>query len=111
MLTARALGVVGAVVCGQLLFGLLAIGALIAARRRASKRTIIQIALIIGFVESFIVAVGLAAANAARGGDDSVTAGLLLYAGGGWAIVQVVILVWVGWVWLSRRRKATSQRP
>jgi len=84
VLSARALGVVGTIVCGQVLFGLLALAALFAARRRASKRTVIQIALIIGFVESFIIAIGLAAANAARGGSDAVTAGLLWYAGGGW---------------------------
>jgi hypothetical protein len=68
----------------------------------------VQIALIIVFVESFIVAIGLAAANAARGGSDAVTAGLLWYAGVGWTVVQVVIVVWVIWIWLERRR---ASRP
>lgn len=88
-----------------MLFGLLAAAALIAARRRASKRAVIQIALIIGFVESFVIAIGMAAANAARGGSDAVTAGLLWYAGGGWALVQVIIVVWIVWIWWERRRE------
>jgi len=100
---ARALGVVGTVVCGQLLFGLLAIAALFVARRRTSKRVVVQIALIIGFVESFILAVGLAAANAAREGSQALTAGLLWYAGGGWLIVQIVIVCWVAWAWWHQR--------
>ena len=108
MLPARALGVVGTIVCGQVLFGLLAAAALFAARRRASRRTVVQIALIIGFVESFIIAIGLVAANAARGGSDAVTAGLLWYAGGGWAVVQVVIVVWIVWVWVQRGRAGRS---
>jgi hypothetical protein len=105
LLPPRALGVIGAVVCGQMLFGLLALAALFAARRRASKRAVIQIALIIGFVESFVIAIGLAAANAARGGSDTVTAGLLWYAGGGWALVQVIIVVWIAWIWWQRRKR------
>jgi len=96
---------VGAVVCGQLLFGLLAAAALFAARRRAGRRVVIQIALIIGFVESFIVAIGLAAANAVRGGSDAVTLGFLWYAGGGWTVVQVAIVAWVGWVWVRGWRR------
>lgn len=103
-MSGRALGVVGVVVLGQLLFGALAIGALVAARRRTSTRVIVQIALIVGFVESFIIALGLAAANAARGGSDAVTASLLWYSGGGWAVVQVVIVVWLIWAWVRRRR-------
>jgi len=97
--------VVGVVVLGQVLFGALAIGALVAARRRTSTRVIVQIALIILFVESFIIAIGLAAANAARGGSDAVTAGLLWYAGGGWGIVQLAIIVWVAWAWVRNRRR------
>jgi hypothetical protein len=102
---ARGLGVVGVVVCGQVLFGMLAIAALVAARRRTSARVVVQIALIIGFVESFIIAIGLAAANAARGGSDSVTAGLLWYAAGGWAVVQLAIVGWVVWAWVQNRRR------
>jgi hypothetical protein len=96
--------VIGAVLCGQFLFGLLALAALIAARRRASKRAVIQIAIIIGFVESFVIAIALAAANAARGGSDAVTSALLWYAGGGWALVQLVIIVWIVWAWVQQRR-------
>jgi hypothetical protein len=103
VLSARGVGVITVVVCGQVLFGLLALAALVAARERATKRAIVQIALIIGFVESFVIAVGVAAANAARGGNDTVTAALLAYAGGGWLIVQVVIVVWIVWVWWRRR--------
>jgi hypothetical protein len=102
----RAFAVIFAVVAGQVLFGLLAGGALFAARGRASRRALVQIALIIGFVESFVIAVGLAAANAARGGSTAVTAGLLWYAGGGWTLVQLVIVYWIVWVWWKRRRAA-----
>jgi hypothetical protein len=92
-------------VCGQVLFGLLAIAALIAARRRTSRRVVIQIAVIIAFVESFILAVGASAGIAARGGNEAVSAALLGYAGVGWLVVQVVIVVWwaVAW-WRSRAR-------
>ena len=106
MLPPRAYGVIGAVLCGQLLFGLLAAAALFAARRRASKRAVVQIALIIAFVESFVIAIGLAAFNAMRGGSDAVTAALLWYAAGGWGIVQVVIVVWIVWVWWDKRRRS-----
>ena len=105
MLVQRAYGVIGVIVCGQMLFGLLAVAALFAARRRASRRAIVQIALIIGFVESFIIAIGLAAANSARGGSEAVTAGLLLYAGGGWVVVQLAIAAWVLWVWWAQRAR------
>lgn len=107
MIAVRAYGVIGAALCGQLLFGMLAAVALLAARRRASKRAVVQIALIIGFVESFVVALALATWNAARGGSDALTSALLIYAGGGWAIVQVVIVVWIVLLWV-RRRKGVS---
>jgi hypothetical protein len=103
-LPARAFGVIFAVVAGQVLFGLLAAGALFAARQRAGKRVVIQIGLIIGLVESFVIAVGIAAANSARGGNAAITAGLLWYAGGGWTIVQFVIVYWIAWVWWKRWR-------
>ena len=108
MLGARALGVVGVIVCGQVLFGLLAGAALFAARRRTSRRVIAQIAIIIGFVESFIIAIGLSAANASRGGSEWVTAALLWYAAGGWLLVQVLILAW--WVWAWRQRRLNRSR-
>lgn len=101
---ASGLGAVGVIVCGQVLFGLLAAAALIAARRRASRRVVIQIAVIIAFVESFVVAVGLSAVNAARGGSVALSAALLWYAGIGWLVVQVVIVVWWAWAWLRTRR-------
>jgi hypothetical protein len=104
MLAPRALGVITAVVCGQVLIGLLAAAALLAARRRASKRAVVQIALIIGFVESFIIAIGLAAWNTAARGSETLTAALLWYAGAGWGVVQLVIVVWITWVWWQRRK-------
>ncbi len=105
-MSGRALGVVGVIVFGQVLFGLFAALALFAARRRASRRALIQIAVIIGFVESFVISIGLAAANSARGGSEAVTSGLLWYAGGGWLVVQLLILVWLAWVWRLGRRKS-----
>jgi hypothetical protein len=102
---------VGVTVCGQLLFGLLAGAALFAARRRTTARTFWQIALIIAFVESFVIAIGLAALNAARGGSAAVTAALLWYTGAGWMVVQIVILVWWAWVWRQnvKRRRAVGE--
>jgi hypothetical protein len=104
LLSQRALGVIGVVVLGQLLIGLLATAALVAARKRVSRRAFVQIALVIGFVVSFAVATGLSAVNSARGGSEAVTAGLLWYVGGGWGVVQIVIVVWVVAVWLRNRR-------
>ena len=104
MVPERGLAAIGALVCGQVLFGGLAAAALVAARRRASRRAVVQVAVIIGFVESFIIAVGLAAANATRGGSDAITAWLLWYAAAGWVVVQVVILAWWAWAWWRSRR-------
>jgi hypothetical protein len=99
----RGLAVVGVMVCGQVLFGLLATAALIAARRRTSRRVVVQIAVIIAFVESFILAVGASAVVAERGGSEAVSAALLGYAGVGWLVVQVVIVVWWAVVWWRSR--------
>ena len=79
-----------------------------AARRRTSRRTFIQVALIIALVESFILAVGASALVAARGGSEAVSAALLGYAGIGWLIVQVGILVW--WFVAWRASKAAPRR-
>lgn len=103
-MSGRALGVVGVLLAGQLLFGLVAAAALLTARKRASRRAVIQVAVIIGVVESFVIAVAAAAFNAARGGSDSVTAGLLRYAGAGWMAVQLIIIVGVVWAWWRSRR-------
>jgi hypothetical protein len=100
----RGLAVVGVMVCGQVLFGLLATVALIAARRRTSRRVVVQIAVIIAFVESFILAVGASAVVAARGGSEAVSAALLAYAGIGWLVVQVAIVVWWAVAWSRARR-------
>ena len=102
------IAVVGAVVAGQVLFGLLAAGALFAARRRTSRRVIVQVALIIVFVESFILAVGASALVSARGGSEAVSAALLWYAGIGWLIVQVGILAWWFFAWRQSRSRASS---
>jgi hypothetical protein len=64
----------------------------------------VQIAVIIVVVESFIVAIGLSAANAARHGSEAVTAALLWYVGIGWVVVQVAILAWWAWAWRQSRR-------
>jgi predicted nucleic acid-binding protein len=104
VLTVRATAAIGVIVCGQLLFGLLAFGALITARRRAGRRQFVQITVIICLVESLIIAIGLAAANAALGGNDAVTAGLLWYVGIGWVAVQAVVVIWIVWFWWRRRR-------
>ncbi|NTU70417.1 MAG: hypothetical protein HGB10_01130 [Coriobacteriia bacterium] len=100
---ARGMAVVAVLIAGQALFGLVAAVALVAARKRASKRAVIQVALIIGAVESFVLAVGAAAVNAARGGSEALTTGLLWYAAGGWIIVQVGICVWWFWAWWMGR--------
>jgi len=98
------MAVVTVLVAGQALFGGVAAVALYAARRRASKRAVGQIAVIIGVVESLVLAVGAAAVNASRGGSDSLTRGLLWYAGAGWIVVQVVIVVWWAWAWRRSSR-------
>jgi hypothetical protein len=105
VLPPSAIGVIVAVLGGLLLFGALALGALVASRHRTSGRVIAQIAVIIVLAESFVIALALAVLNAVRGGSDSVTAGLLWYAGGGWALVQIVIIAWIAWVWWRRRRR------
>lgn len=108
----RGLAVVGVVVLGQVLFGLLATAALVAARRRTSRRVVIQIAVIIGFVESFIIAIGLSAANAAAGGSERVSAWLLWYVAIGWLAVQALILVWWAVSWQrSRMLRGGSKAP
>jgi len=93
------MAVVGVLVAGQVLLGLVAAAALVAARKRASRRAVTQVAVIIGVVESLVLAVGAAAVNAARGGSPGVTAALLWYAGAGWIAVQVIIAVWWFWAW------------
>ncbi len=100
------MAVVGVLVAGQMLFGLVAAAALIAARKRASRRAVVQVAIIIGVVESLVIAVGAAAVNAARGGTESVTAALLWFAGAGWIAVQAVIIVWLVWAWRHSRRSS-----
>jgi uncharacterized membrane protein len=100
------MAVVGVLVFGQVLFGLIAAAALVAARKRASRRSVIQVAVIIGVVESLVIAVGAAAVNAARGGSDALTAGLLWYAVAGWIAVQAVILAWWFWAWRESRRRS-----
>ena len=107
-MSGRAMAVVGVLVSGQVLFGLVAAAALIAARNRTSKRAVIQVAVIIAVVESLVLAVGAAAVNAARGGSDVVTSGLLWYAGAGWIAVQIVILVWWFWAWRQSVRRAAE---
>jgi len=102
------LAVIGVVVCGQMLFGLLAGVALVAARRRTTRRTFVQVAVIIALVESFILAVGASALVAARGGSEAVSAALLWYAGVGWLVVQVGILVW--WFVAWRASKEPTRR-
>lgn len=101
---------VGVLVAGQVLFGLVAAAALVAARKRASRRAVIQVAVIIGVVESFALAVGAAAVNAARGGNSNLTRGLLSYAGVGWIAVQALILVWWFWAW-RRSKSRVADRP
>ncbi len=103
-MTSRGMAVVAVLVAGQALFGLVAAAALVAARHRASRRVIAQIAAIIGVVESFVFALGAAAINAARGGSTALTAGLLWYVGVGWIVVQGVIIVWWAWAWWRSRR-------
>lgn len=103
------MAVVGVLVAGQVLFGLVAAAALVAARKRASRRAVTQVAVIIAVVESLTLAVGAAAINAARGGSDAITRGLLWYAGAGWIAVQVVIIGWWFWSWrqsVARRRSS-----
>jgi hypothetical protein len=107
----RALAVVGVLVAGQLLFGLVAAAALVAARKRASRRAVVQVAVIIAVVESLALAVGLAAANAARGGSTTVTSGLLWFAGAGWLAVQAVIIVWWLWAWRASANRAADRPP
>lgn len=105
---ARGMAVVAVLVAGQALFGGVAAVALWAARKRASRRVVGQIAVIIAVVESLVLAVGGAAFNAARGGSETLTRGLLWYAGAGWIVVQVVIVVW--WLWAWRRNRQASAR-
>lgn len=102
----RGLAVVAVLVAGQALFGCVAAVALWAARKRASTRVVGQIAVIIVVVESLVLAVGAAAFNAARGGNEAVTRSLLWYAGAGWIAVQLVIIVWWIWAWRRNRRGA-----
>jgi len=99
----RALAVVSVFVCGQMLLGLLAAAALVAARRRTSRRAFVQVAVIIGFVESFALATGLSAVAASRG-NVAASKALLVYVGVGWLVVQLVIIVWWLWAWRRSRR-------
>ena len=101
-MSSRALAVVGVFVCGQMLIGLLAAAALFAARHRASRRAVIQIAVIIALVESFALATGLSAVAASRG-NVALSKALLVYVGSGWLVVQAVIIAW--WLWAWRRSK------
>lgn len=105
MLSPRAIGVIAAVIFGQFMFAMLASTALYSARRRTSRRAFVQVGIIIAFTESFIIALALSAANSARGGSESVTAGLFWYGLGGLAIVQVVIVLWWFWVAWQRRKR------
>lgn len=100
-MTTRGFAVFGVVVCGQLLFGMLAAAALIAARHRVEKVAFTRIALVIGFTVAFVVAIGVAVANAAVGGSRALTAGLVWFAALGWVVSQVAILIW--W-WRYARR-------
>ena len=98
------MAVVGVLVAGMAVFGLAAAVALVAARHRVSRRAFIQVAVIIGVVESLFLALGAAAINGARGGDAALTTGLLWYVGVGWIAVQVAIIVLLAWAWWRARR-------
>ena len=98
-MSGRGLAVVAVLLGVQGFVGLAMAAALIVSRRRASRRAFTQIAVIIGVVESFLLAAVGAAVNSALGGSAALTSGLLWYVAGGWILVQILICVWwyVGW--------------
>jgi hypothetical protein len=103
-MSSRGMAVVVVLVAGMAFFGLAAAVALVAARNRVSRRAFVQVAVIIGVVESLVLALGAAALNGARGGDPALTTALLWYVGAGWIVVQAVVLGWLVWAWWRARR-------
>ena len=98
------MAVVGVLVGTMVIFGVAGATALVVTRKRMSRQTLGRIAGALVAVESLVIAVGAAAANAARGGSDTLTRGLLRYAGGGWIAVQVVVVAWWVVAWQRSRR-------